>query len=141
MPTSISRVSPSFTVRHMRDRPSRHLPSSPLTARLSARINIHPKEGANLTTALLKTSEETAMSKLSAALPRRILADFSPAIYRNVISAIVKVLAADSIDNSTKQSWQKLIDTGAGREIFWRCLQPEISSTTTAVCMRCCTGS
>ncbi|WP_277964610.1 hypothetical protein [Pseudomonas sp. RIT-To-2] len=38
---------------------------------------------------------------------------YSPGIYRGVMSAIVRVLAADSIDNSTKQSWQKLIDSGA----------------------------
>lgn len=61
------------------------------------------------------------MSNVTAALPRKMLADFSPAIYRNVMSAIVKVLAADSIDNSTKQSWQKLIDAG-GRTGGFRAL-------------------
>lgn len=34
-------------------------------------------------------------------------------VYRDVMPAIVRVLAADNIDNSTKQSWQKLIDSGA----------------------------
>ncbi|HEY0288038.1 MAG TPA: hypothetical protein VGC62_13660 [Pseudomonas sp.] len=52
------------------------------------------------------------MSKVSAALPRKMLADFSPGIYRGVMSAIVRVLAVDNIDNSAKQSWQKLIDSG-----------------------------
>ncbi|MBW1251056.1 hypothetical protein I7860_30800 [Pseudomonas tolaasii] len=52
------------------------------------------------------------MSSVTAALPRKMLADFTPAIYRSVMSAIVRVLAADNIDNSTKQSWQKLIDSG-----------------------------
>lgn len=33
-------------------------------------------------------------------------------VYRDVMPAIVRVLAADSIDNSAKQSWQKLIDSG-----------------------------
>ncbi|GFM89306.1 hypothetical protein PSCICO_47050 [Pseudomonas cichorii] len=51
------------------------------------------------------------MSNVTAALPRRMLADFSPAIYQSVMSAIVRVLAADNIDNSAKQSWQKLIDS------------------------------
>ena len=32
------------------------------------------------------------------------------AIYKDVMSTLVRVLAADNIDNSTKQSWQKLID-------------------------------
>ncbi len=31
-------------------------------------------------------------------------------IYRDVLPAIVRVLAADVIDNTAKQSWQKLID-------------------------------
>ncbi|WP_407733044.1 hypothetical protein [Pseudomonas citronellolis] len=31
-------------------------------------------------------------------------------IYRDVLPAIVRVLAADAIDNTAKQSWQKLID-------------------------------
>jgi len=31
-------------------------------------------------------------------------------IYKNVMGTLVRVLAADNIDNSTKQSWQKLID-------------------------------
>ena len=31
-------------------------------------------------------------------------------IYKDVMGALVRVLAADNIDNSTKQSWQKLID-------------------------------
>ncbi|VVN67606.1 hypothetical protein PS726_00195 [Pseudomonas fluorescens] len=31
-------------------------------------------------------------------------------IYKDVMSTLVRVLAADNIDNSTKQSWQKLID-------------------------------
>lgn len=34
-------------------------------------------------------------------------------VYRDVMPAIVRVLAADNIDNSAKQSWQKLIDSGA----------------------------
>lgn len=32
------------------------------------------------------------------------------AMYKDVMGALVRVLAADNIDNSTKQSWQKLID-------------------------------
>ncbi len=52
------------------------------------------------------------MNSVPAALPRKMLADFSPAVYRTVMSAIVRVLAADNIDNSAKQSWQKLIDSG-----------------------------
>lgn len=32
------------------------------------------------------------------------------AAYKDVMSTLVRVLAADNIDNSTKQSWQKLID-------------------------------
>lgn len=32
------------------------------------------------------------------------------ALYRDVLPAIVRVLAADVIDNTAKQSWQKLID-------------------------------
>lgn len=31
-------------------------------------------------------------------------------IYRDVMPAIVRILAADAIDNTAKQSWQKLID-------------------------------
>jgi hypothetical protein len=31
-------------------------------------------------------------------------------IYNDVMGTLVRVLAADNIDNSTKQSWQKLID-------------------------------
>ncbi|KPC18233.1 hypothetical protein ALQ72_02659 [Pseudomonas syringae pv. maculicola] len=31
-------------------------------------------------------------------------------IYKDVMGTLVRVLAADNIDNSTKQSWQKLID-------------------------------
>lgn len=31
-------------------------------------------------------------------------------IYKEVMGTLVRVLAADNIDNSTKQSWQKLID-------------------------------
>ena len=31
-------------------------------------------------------------------------------IYKDVMSTLVRVLAADNIDNSAKQSWQKLID-------------------------------
>ncbi|SFW54008.1 hypothetical protein SAMN03159376_02069 [Pseudomonas sp. NFACC09-4] len=31
-------------------------------------------------------------------------------IYKDVMSTLVRVLAADNIDNSTKQSWQKLIE-------------------------------
>ena len=31
-------------------------------------------------------------------------------IYKDVMSTLVRVLAADNIDNSTKQSWQKLVD-------------------------------
>ena len=30
-------------------------------------------------------------------------------IYRNVLSAVVSVLAAECIDNTTKQSWQRLV--------------------------------
>lgn len=52
------------------------------------------------------------MSKQAIAAPRRMLADFSPAVYQSVMSAIVRVLATDNIDNSAKQSWQKLIDSG-----------------------------
>lgn len=32
------------------------------------------------------------------------------AMYKDVMSTLVRVLAADNIDNSTKQAWQKLID-------------------------------
>jgi hypothetical protein len=32
------------------------------------------------------------------------------AIYRDVMGTLVRVLAADNIDNTTKQNWQKLID-------------------------------
>ena len=32
------------------------------------------------------------------------------ALYKDVMGTLVRVLAADNIDNSTKQSWQKLID-------------------------------
>lgn len=52
------------------------------------------------------------MSTVTAASSRKMLADFSPGIYRGVMAAIVRVLAVDNIDNSTKQSWQKLIDSG-----------------------------
>lgn len=52
------------------------------------------------------------MNSVTAPLPRKMLVDFSPAVYRTVMSAIVRVLAADNIDNSAKQSWQKLIDSG-----------------------------
>ncbi|PYD92654.1 hypothetical protein DNF23_10975 [Pseudomonas syringae pv. pisi] len=52
------------------------------------------------------------MSKVAIAAPRRLLADFSPTVYQSVMSAIVRVLATDNIDNSAKQSWQKLIDSG-----------------------------
>ena len=31
-------------------------------------------------------------------------------LYKDVMGTLVRVLAADNIDNSTKQSWQKLID-------------------------------
>jgi hypothetical protein len=31
-------------------------------------------------------------------------------MYKDVMGILVRVLAADNIDNSTKQSWQKLID-------------------------------
>lgn len=31
-------------------------------------------------------------------------------VYRDVMPAIVRVLAADAIDNTAKQSWQRLID-------------------------------
>lgn len=34
-------------------------------------------------------------------------------IYRDVMGTLVRVLAADNIDNSTKQAWQKLIDADA----------------------------
>ena len=34
-------------------------------------------------------------------------------IYKDVMGTLVRVLAADNIDNSTKQSWQKLIDADA----------------------------
>lgn len=33
-------------------------------------------------------------------------------IYKDVMSTLVRVLAADNMDNSAKQSWQKLIDSG-----------------------------
>ncbi|KGU84840.1 hypothetical protein [Pseudomonas mediterranea] len=36
-------------------------------------------------------------------------------IYKDVMSTLVRVLAADNIDNSTKQSWQKLIDADVQR--------------------------
>ncbi|MBP5054336.1 hypothetical protein [Pseudomonas chlororaphis] len=52
------------------------------------------------------------MNNVTAALPRRMLADFKPAVYQGVMSAIVRVLAADSMSNATRQSWQKLIDSG-----------------------------
>lgn len=52
------------------------------------------------------------MSNVTAAMPRRMLADFQPAVYQGVMSAIVRVLAADSTSNATRQSWQKLIDSG-----------------------------
>ncbi|VVM91516.1 hypothetical protein PS684_03164 [Pseudomonas fluorescens] len=62
------------------------------------------------------------MSNLTAALPRKTLADFQPAVYQGVMSAIVRVLAADSTSNTTRQSWQKLIDsgpqTGGGRALL-----------------------
>ena len=32
------------------------------------------------------------------------------AMYKNVMGTLVRVLAVDNIDNSSKQSWQKLID-------------------------------
>ena len=40
-------------------------------------------------------------------------------IYRNVLSAVVSVLAAECIDNTSKQSWQRLVGddvrpTGSG---------------------------
>ncbi|MBC8877897.1 hypothetical protein [Pseudomonas cerasi] len=46
-------------------------------------------------------------------------------IYKDVMGTLVRVLAADNIDNSTKQSWQKLIDadlrlTGNGSSISVR---------------------
>ncbi|HEK1826419.1 TPA: hypothetical protein SMR77_005795, partial [Pseudomonas aeruginosa] len=31
-------------------------------------------------------------------------------VYRDVMPAIVRVLAADAIDNTAKQSWQRLIE-------------------------------
>lgn len=52
------------------------------------------------------------MSNAVAAQPRRMLADFQPAVYQGVMAAIVRVLAADSTSNATRQSWQKLIDSG-----------------------------
>ncbi|TKJ77785.1 hypothetical protein PkoCFBP13504_22975 [Pseudomonas koreensis] len=52
------------------------------------------------------------MSNVTAALPRRMLADLQPAVYQSVMAAIVRVLAADSTSNATRQSWQKLIDSG-----------------------------
>ncbi|NQD55825.1 hypothetical protein HP546_10745 [Pseudomonas sp. CM25] len=52
------------------------------------------------------------MSSATAAQPRRMLADFQPAVYQGVMAAIVRVLAADSTSNATRQSWQKLIDSG-----------------------------
>ncbi|WP_236236576.1 hypothetical protein [Pseudomonas faucium] len=52
------------------------------------------------------------MSNAMAAKPRRMLADFQPAVYQGVMGAIVRVLAADSMSNATRQSWQKLIDSG-----------------------------
>lgn len=53
------------------------------------------------------------MGNVTAALPRRMLGDFQPAVYQSVMAAIVRVLAADSTSNATRQSWQKLIDSGA----------------------------
>lgn len=46
-------------------------------------------------------------------------------IYKDVMGTLVRVLAADNIDNSTKQSWQKLIDAevrqgGTGSQISVR---------------------
>lgn len=52
------------------------------------------------------------MSNALSSASRKMLADFSPGVYLGVMSAIVRVLAVDNIDNSTKQSWQKLIDSG-----------------------------
>lgn len=57
------------------------------------------------------------MSDLTAAMPRRMLADFQPAVYQGVMSAIVRVLAADSTSNATRQSWQKLIDSGDRKSV------------------------
>ncbi len=47
------------------------------------------------------------------------------AMYKDVMGTLVRVLAADNIDNSTKQSWQKLIDAdlrqgGAGSTLSVR---------------------
>ncbi len=47
------------------------------------------------------------------------------AMYKGVMGTLVRVLAADNIDNSTKQSWQKLIDAdlrqgGAGNTLSVR---------------------
>ena len=58
---------------------------------------------------------------MSKATQRRMLTDFTPAVYQGVMSAVVRVLAADNIDNSTKQSWQKLIESGP-REAGFRAL-------------------
>lgn len=33
-------------------------------------------------------------------------------IYRNVVSAVVRALAAETIDNTAKQAWQKLYQPG-----------------------------
>jgi len=52
------------------------------------------------------------MGNVQAVQPRRMLADFTPAVYQGVMSAIVKILAAESTSNATRQSWQKLIDSG-----------------------------
>lgn len=58
------------------------------------------------------------MNNATASTPHRMLADFQPAIYQGVMSAVVRVLAADNIDNSAKQSWQKLIDSGPRANSF-----------------------
>ena len=64
-----------------------------------------------------------------------------PGGLRNVMSAIVRVLAADSIDNSTKQSWQKLIDSGASTGDSGRSCLPGTCLFTTAACARSSTGN
>jgi hypothetical protein len=44
------------------------------------------------------------------------------AIYRDVMSTLVRVLAADNIDNTTKQHWQNLIDSMPADSTFRSCI-------------------
>lgn len=55
---------------------------------------------------------DSGMNTMYEALPRKMLCDYSPGVYQGVMSAIVRALAADHIDNSAKQGWQRLIDSG-----------------------------